>query len=185
MAFEITSGRLKKCKDTIGGIKNAYLAPYKKVLRSEIIYDGISLTQFPQTFIYKFELVATDNFTQNGNENEGGKFYDQTIELTFNKISAFDNLQFQKLLKKDYFIVVEDKNGNFFLLGFRNGLIAEKLDTGTNQQYKISFSGQEVEFAPFCEDLINTDFIIVEFLNKIFQDEENFIFQDDYNYIFM
>lgn len=185
MAFEITSGRLKGCKDSIGGLKSVYLAPYKKVLRSEIIYDGTTLTQFPQTFIYKFELVSTDVFEQSGEENEGGKFYNQSLTLTFNKISAFDNLQFQKLLQKDYFIVVEDKNGNFFLMGFRNGLIAEKLDTGTSQQYKISFTGQEIEQAPFCEQLINNDFIIVDFLNKVFQNNDNFIFQNDYNYIFM
>lgn len=185
MAFEITSGRDRKCKNTIGGIKNIYIAPYKKALRSEIIYDGVSLFQFPQTFIYKFELVGVDVFEQAGEENEGGKFYTQSLELTFNKITAFDNLQFQKLLRKDFFIVVEDRNGNFFLMGFRNGLIAEKLDTGTNQQYKISFTGQEIELAPFCEDLINTDFVIVEFLNKVFQNEDNFIFQNDYNYIFM
>lgn len=185
MAFQITAGRDRQCKDTNGGVKNIYIAPYVKALRSEIVYDGVSLTQFPQTFIYKFELVSTDVFQQSGTENEGGKFYNQTIELTFNKISAFDNLQFQKMLKKDFYLVLEDKNGNFFLMGFRNGVVAEKLDTGTNQQYRISFTGQEIEQAPFCEDLINTDFIVVDFLNKIFQDESNFIFQNDENYIFM
>jgi len=184
MAFEITQNRAKGCKDTIGGITNVYLAPYKKALRSEIEYDGVSLTEFPQTFVYKFELVSTDVFTQSGEEESGGKFYNQVLELTFNKISAFDNLQFQKLLRKDYFIVVQDKNNNYFLLGFRNGLICEKLDKGTDQQYKLSFTGMEEEFAPFCESLIGTDIIIVDGYNKVFQNDDNFIFQNDYNYIF-
>jgi len=184
MVFEITQGREKLCKTTIGGITEVYLAPYKKALRSEIVYDGVTLTEFPQTFVYKFELVSTDVFTQSGDEEDGGKFYNQSLELTFNKISAFDNLQFQKLLRKDYFIVVRDRNNNYFLLGFRNGLIAEKLDKGTDQQYKITFTGMEEELAPFCEDLIGTDIIIVDGYNKIFQDGDNFIFQNDYNYIF-
>lgn len=184
MAFEITQSRLKGCKDTIGGLRNIYLAPYKKALRSEIVYDGVSITQFPQTFVYKFELVASDVFTQDGTEEAGGKFYNQSLEVTFNKITAFDNLQFQKLLRKDYFLVCEDRNGNFFLLGFRNGIIAERLDKGTDQQYKIAFSGMEEELAPFCDDIMNTDIIIVTGENKIFQDEDNFIFEDDYNYIF-
>jgi len=184
MVLQITQNRVKGCKNTIGGIKNAYLAPYRTALRSEIVYDGVTLTQFPETFVFKFELIAGDVFIQDGNEDDGGKFYNQNIELTFNKISAFDNLQFQKLLRKDYFIVVEDRNSNFFLLGFRNGLIAEKLETGTGQQYKITFTGSEEDFAPFCEDLMGTDIIIVDGFNKIFQDEDNFVFQDDYNYIF-
>ncbi len=184
MALEINGGRLKVCKDTIGGLKNVYLAPYKKVFRNEVVYDGVNLTEFPQTFVYKFELVSTDVFQQDGTEDEGGKFYDQTLEITFNKITAFDNLQFQKLLKKDYFIVVEDKNENFFLMGFRNGLFAEKLEKSTTQQYKITFKGTEEDLAPFCEQIMNTSIIIVDGYNKIFQDDTNFIFQNDFNYIF-
>ena len=123
-------------------------------------------------------------FEQQQNENEGGKFFNQTLTLTFNRITKFDNLKFQKLLRKDYFIVVEDHNGNYFLLGFRNGMIAESLETSTAQQYKITFTGQEIEFSPFCEELINESIIIVDGINKIFQDDTDFIFQDDYNYIF-
>ena len=184
MVLEITKGRLKKCKDSIGGIKNIYLAPFINYSLSQIVYDGVSLTSFPQTFIYKFELISADVFQQQGNENDGGKYYDQTLELTFIKLSAFDNLQFQKLLRKDYFIVVEDRNGNFFLGGFRNGMIAEKLESGVNQQYKITFNGQETDFAPFCETLIGTDLIIFEGYQKIFQSDEGFVFQNDINYIF-
>jgi len=185
MALVITQGRERKCKNTIGGVKAAYLAPYKKVLRSEIVYDKVSLTEFPQTFVYKFDLISGDVFNQDQNDAEGGKFFNQDIELTFNKISAFDNLQFQRMLRKDYFIVIQDNNNNYFLMGFRNGLTADSLDTSTNQQYKIKFSGMEEEFAPFCEELIGTDIIIVDGFNKVFQDDYNFVFQDDFNYIFM
>jgi len=185
MAFELTQCRLRGCKNTLGGLRAVYLAPYKNVLRSEIAYDGVNLTEFPQTFIYKFDLVSTDVFEQSGTEGDGGKSYDQKITLTFNKLSSFDNLQFQKLLRKDYFIVVEDRMGNFFLMGFKNGLIADSLDSGTSQQYRISFTGNEEDFAPFCETLIGTDLIIIDGYNKVFQDTYNFVFQDDYNYIFM
>lgn len=185
MAFIITQGRERKCKTSIGGVKNAYLAPYKKALRSEITYDGVSLTEFPQTFVYKFELIAGDVFNQDQNDSDGGKFFNQAVDITFNKISAFDNLQFQKLLRKDYFIVIEDNNGNYFLMGFRNGLTADNLEVSTSQQYKVKFSGMEIEFAPFCEELIGTDIIIIDGYNKVFQDNYNFVFQDDFNYIFM
>lgn len=176
--------RLKTCKNTIGGVKNAYLAPYKKVFRSELGYDGVTLTEFPQTFIYKFELVSGDVFEQAHNNGDGGKYYEGQITLTFNTITALDNQQFQRLLKKDYWLVIEDNNGNFFLMGLRNGATADSLDVSTAQQYKIKFSTMEEEIAPFCEQLMGTDLIILDPTNKIFQDGTNFIFQNDYNFIF-
>lgn len=183
MAFEITSGRIRQCKQQLGGLKSCYIASFVNVSRTQITYDGVSLTQFPQTFIYKFDLVAADVFEQSMSTDDGGKFYEQNISITFNKISAFDNLQFQKLLKRDWFIVVQDRNNNYFLMGFRNGVSSDKIDVGTNQQYKISFTGQEEESAPFCDELINNDLIIVDFYNNIFQNEDNFIFQNGDNYI--
>lgn len=180
---DITSGRKRFCKSTIGGVKAAFLAPYRKVARSEIIYDRVSLFQFPETIIYKFDLITGTAFVQNQNEDEGGKYFDISLTLTFNKITVFDNMQFQKLLRKDYFIIIEDFNGNYFLLGFRNGLTAESLKTSTTQ-YTIDFSGQEVEFAPFVNEIMGTDFIIFDGDNYIFQDDTNYIFQDDTNYLF-
>ena len=179
----ITANRRVQCKSTIGGIKKAFLAPYKKVQRSEIIYDGVSLLGFPETFFYTFDLIQGPAFLQQQNENEGGKYFDVSLSLNFNKITAFDNLQFQKLLKKDYFLIVLDSNDNYFLLGFRNGITAESLKT-TTTQFTIDFKGMEEEFAPFVNDIMGTDIITVEGLNYIFQDGNDFIFQNDTNYIF-
>lgn len=179
----ITQGRRIHCKRQLGGIKAAYLSPYKKVLRSEITYDKVSLTEFPETLFYKFDLVTGNAFEQNQTDSEGGKYFDVNLTLTFNKITTFDNNNFQKLLKKDYFMVIEDNNGNFFLLGFRNGLTAERLEASTTQ-YTISFIGQEEEYAPFVNDIMGTDIIVVEFTDYIFQNDDNYYFQDDNNYIF-
>lgn len=179
----IRANRQVQCKSTIGGIKKVFLAPYKKVQRSEITYDGVSLIEFPETFFYTFDLLQGPAFLQQQNENEGGKSFDVSLSLTFNKITAFDNLQFQKLLKKDYFLIILDSNGDYFLLGFRNGLTAESLKVNTTQ-YIIDFKGMEEEFAPFVNDIMGTDIITVEGLNYIFQDGKDFIFQNDINYIF-
>lgn len=182
--IELSANRKRVCKGLLGGIRAAFLAPYKKVYRSEINYDGVSLFEFPETNVYKFDLVSGDVFEQKHNENEGGKYYEINLTLTFNKITAFDNTQFQRMLKKDYFIILQDNNGNFFLSGFRNGLTAEKLDRSITQ-YKIDFVGMEEEMAPFVNDIMYEDFIVVDGnVNYIFQDDTDFIFQDDTNYIF-
>lgn len=179
----ITQGRRLHCKRQLGGIKSAYLSPYKKLLRSDIAYDKVSITEFPGTYFFKFDLVSGNAFEQVQTDSEGGKYFDVNITLTFNKITTFDNNNFQKLLKKDYFMIVEDYNGNFFLLGFRNGLTAERLDASTTQ-YNISFTGQEEEYAPFMNDVMGSDIIIVDLIDYIFQNDDNYYFQDDNNYIF-
>ena len=184
MNININNGRDKICKNLAGGIRAVYLAPYKKVTRSNIAYDGIELTVFPQTFIYKFKMIGNTTFVQSQQENDGGKSFSQSITLNFSKISAFDNIQFSKLLRKDYFIVVEDNNNNFLLLGFRNGLECESIKTSSDQNYEIAFKGEEENFAPFCDQLINNNLIVIEGQNYIFQDNENYIFQNDNNYIF-
>ncbi len=179
----IQYGRARQCKDTVGGIKAAFLAPYRKVRRSEYVYDGASLLEFPETFIYKFDLVGPQSFGQDLQRADGGKYFDIKLSLTFNKITVFDNLQFQKLLRKDYFIIIQDRNNNYFLLGFHNGMRAESLKT-TTTQYVIDFTGEEMEIVPFVNDLIGVNFLIYDGVNYIFQDDIDFIFQDDFNYIF-
>ncbi len=179
----VTANRKVHCKNTTGGIKAVFMAPYKKLQRSMIIYDGVSLLQFPETFFYRFDLVHGTSFLQQQNHDEGGKYFDVSLTLTFNRITAFDNLQFQKLLNKDYFLVVLDSNGNYFLLGFRNGVTAGSIKTSSTQ-YTIDFTGQEEELAPFVNDIMGTGIINVEGVNYIFQDDRDLIFQDDKNYIF-
>lgn len=180
----IQYGRAKQCKNLLGGLKAVFLAPYRKVHRSEYVYDGASLLEFPETFIYQFDLVGNQSFTQDNQRTDGGKYFDIKLSVTFNKITVFDNLQFQKLLRKDYFVIAQDRNDNYFLLGFQYGLTAESLKT-TTTQYTIEFAGEELVIAPFVTDLIGVNFLIDDGRrNYIFQDGDNNIFQDDYNYIF-
>lgn len=179
----ITANRQRKCKATQGGIKAVYLAPYRKLQRSEIVYDGVSLLEFPEMFFYKFELAGGVAFTQQQLQNEGGKYYEVSLSLTFNRITAFDNMQFQKVLRKDYFLVIQDSNDNHFLVGFRNGMTADSLKTSSTQ-YTIEFAGQEEELAPFVDAIMEDNIKPVKGVNYIFQDGRDFIFQDDKNYIF-
>lgn len=180
----VTNGRAKPCKDTIGGVSAVYFAAYKKVLRSQIVLNGVNLLAFPQTFVYKFEAVGV-NFTQTQTDGDGGKSFNQSLTMTFNKASAFDNVFFSNMLKNDYFCVVKDRNGNFVLAGFENGLTCPNLNVTTAGGYKLTFEGQEVMQAPFCENIIDTSFIEVGFTDYILQNNDNYYLQrENENYIF-
>lgn len=181
---KIEQGRKKKCKGTLGGVRSVFIAPYKKVLRSQIVTNGVEVTGFPVTFIYEFVVLGDLNFTQNENQNEGGKFQEISLSLNFKGVNAFDNSRFQKMINRDYFIVILDRNGNYFLAGLNNGLSCDTLKCGSDDIYSVSFSGQEIEKAPFCNKLIEEEILIpIEKFYYIWQNNDNRIFQNNDNQI--
>ncbi len=181
--YKIDNGRAKVCKETQGGVKSVFIAPYKKVLRSEIVSDGVEITIFPVTFIYEFSVIGDVNFTQNESENEGGKFQEISLSLNFKGVNAFDNSRFQKMINRDYFIVILDRNGNHFLAGLQNGMTCDSVKAETTDIYNVSFSGQEIEKAQFCNELIGDQLIPITTFNFIFQNNDNRIFENNDNQI--
>jgi hypothetical protein len=171
MGLEITASRLKGCKDSIGGVKKVYLFAFEKHARSLIVVEDMVLTSFPETDIYPFEAVNDPNFTNNGEENEGGKFYNEGLDLSFKGIFVYD--EFEIFLKKDLRCIIEDRNGKLRMLGLRNGLIVERLNRTTGDAknslsgYTFNLQGQEENIAPFLNNLddfniIPNDFLLLE-----------------------
>jgi len=177
------NGRDKVCKDSITGVKRVYITPYVKVPRSQYMYNGVRLTNFPLTYFYKFDFNTQANFTQSLEIKEGNTFYNQSLSLTFNKASEFDNLNFQKLVKTDFRIILEMKNGDFLMIGFKNGVSADKLETSESRQYQISFKGIEEDLSPYVTTLIGTKILVIDGLNALVQNGNNLIFQDNTNFL--
>jgi len=175
------NGRDKVLKDSITGVKRVYIAPYTKLLRSQYTYNGVRLTNFPLTDFYRFDFNTQASFTQSLEIKEGNTFYNQSLSLTFNKASEYDNLNFQKLVRTDFRIVLEMKNGDFLLMGFLNGVTADKLETSESRQYQISFKGIEEDLTPYVNTLIGTKIITLNPFNLIFQNGNRQIFQNNTN----
>lgn len=181
--YKLDNGRAKVCKETQGGFNSVFIAPYKKVLRSEIVSDGVEITGFPVTFIYEFEVLGDVAFAQNENQNEGGKFQEISLSLNFKGVNAFDNSRFQKMLNRDYFIVILDRNSNYFLAGLQNGMTCDSLKSGANDIYNVSFSGQETDRSQYCKQLIGDQLIPITTFNFIFQNNANRTFENNDNQI--
>ena len=160
----IISGYTRKCKDSLGGLKKVYLFPYVKYSRSQIILNGNILVSYPDTTIYEFEVETNPNVNQTQSEDAGGKFF--SISLSLDLPNTLGN-DFQKVLNKDYNIIIEDRNGKLRFLGNRNGLECTSLnyDTGSSKNsfngLKLSFEGKEENEAWFINDLSSAGFIII------------------------
>lgn len=180
MVFRITQGFAKRCKDNQGGVRKLYLFPYVKYLRSQIITDGEYLTSFPTTTIFEFETDVI-SFNEPMQENEGGKFYNQNLEFSLTGNNDFWELQ--GLLKKDYRIIIQDRNGNYKILGLYTGLECTNFSqvTGGGKSelsgFNLSFEGQEYRSSLFIENLEDAGFIIDG--GFLLQENGDFILQEN------
>lgn len=175
----ITQGRGKTCKDGIGGLSKVYLFPYVKYSRSQIILNNNVLTTYPFTVIYEFELSSNPSLSQNQSEENGSKFFNLNIGLELENENPHD---FNKILNKEYNIIVKDRNGNFRFLGNRNGLECKSVDftTGSGKQdfsgVKLDFEGKEESEAWFINDLEAAGF---KYASYLLQENGFFILQEN------
>lgn len=160
----ITSGYTRKCKDNLGGLDEIYLFTFKKYSRSQIVVNNNILTTFPPTTIFNYVFTFNANFDNKGNENAGGKYYDESLSFTLPKIEVDYNLR--KLLKQDLRAIVRDRNGKYRLLGAYNGLECDgiKATIGNAKNsfngYEITLKGQEERESLYIDDLVDAGFLI-------------------------
>ena len=210
--IDLTQGRSKPCKTSIGGFRSLWVTPFIKYPRSQIITNGLTLISHPAAFVYRFD-VSNGDFTQTQTQQDGGKMWEQSLSVEFIKIEAAQ--QFQKFLKKDYLIIVQDYKGKFRMMGTYNGVFTETLNENTGGSrdsfngYKLNFTAREETQALFFDSLSDTGFIdpsvshnyvfdkglilelqngnlfeLVNGDNLLINEADNYEFEDNNNYIF-
>jgi hypothetical protein len=167
----------RKCKDSQGGIKRLWLFPYVQYNRSQIVVSGKTLVTFPSTDIFEINpLTITQSEKQE--EDAGGKYWNQTIGFT---IPKFD-FEFQKLIKKDYRIIVEDNNGKYIIYGLYKGLECNKIDFASGNSksdsngMSFSFDGKEEVSSFFIDNLEDAGF---GGLSYLLQEDGFYLLQED------
>jgi len=158
----LISGYNRKCKDSIGGVNKIWLLKYIKYRRSQIVVDGNYLISFPESFIYQFDSLENPNFNEAQQTGEGGKFYEQTISLSFNTTDFFDVEEYESLFFR---ILIQDKNGLYRILGLYNGMESSNITyttgsgKGDKNGIRIDFTGREEKVSFFIENLDDAGFI--------------------------
>ena len=158
----IESGRTKICKNSLGGISKLWLFPFVNYSRSQIVTNGNILTTFPTTTIYQFNFNGDPSPSETQTENEGGKFYE--LSLSFVLAKSTDSFNIEKLIKKDYRLIFQDRNGLFRIFGLYTGMICENITytTGSAKSdlngFTIDFKGQEEKGSFFINDLDDAGF---------------------------
>jgi hypothetical protein len=167
MACTLTKGRNEPCKDVVGGITAIYFADFDTL--GAITYDATDtdvIDSFGGTPTwFKFEVKGTSTFEQaiTSSRDNGTTFFDQTLTLNFKKLSKQTHNEVKLLAYARPHVIVEDNNGNKFMMGLEygaevtGGTIATGAAMGDMSGYTLTFNAQEKIPANFVDATITAD----------------------------
>ncbi len=156
----ITAGRALNCKDSVGGLKNVY---FIKSEESEWTLTDDEIGAYTgSASAYKYELKGNSTFEQTitSSRENGTVFYEQVLNLTLPKLSAVDNKAIKLLTWDNPQVLVEDYNGNIFLVGLQNGAdvtggtIVTGGAMGDMSGYTLTLTAMEKIPANFLDDTL-------------------------------
>ena len=126
MACSLTLGRIEPCKDQVGGLNAIYFI--NSLDLAQISYDTADtdvLDQLATTSVsaYKYDLKGTSNFEQNINSSRenGTTFFEQVLNVVLKKQDADTHKEVKLLAWAKPVVVVEDNNGNSWVMGLEHG----------------------------------------------------------------
>ena len=165
MACDLTKGRKEPCKDSVGGIKAVYFADFGDVTIAYDSTDTDVIDDLGAVTVFKYELKGNSSFEQTitSSRENGTTFFEQALNLTLKKLTVQDHKELKLMSYGRPHIVVEDYNGNAFLMGAEHGCdvtggtIATGAAMGDMSGYTLTFSAMEQVPANFLEGATEAD----------------------------
>ena len=165
MACDLTKGRKEPCKDVVGGLNAIYFIDYGDITISYDTTDTDVIDDLGAVTAYKYELKGNSSFEQTitASRENGTTFFEQTLNLTLKKLTKEDHKEIKLLAYGRPHVVVEDYNGNAFLMGAEHGAdvsggtIVTGAAMGDLSGYTLTLSGMEVLPANFLKDAATND----------------------------
>ena len=165
MACELTRGRKEPCKDVVGGIKAVYFIDYGDITIAYDSTDTDVIDDLGAVTAYKYELKGNSSFEQaiTSSRENGTTFFEQTLNLTLKKLSKEDNKELKLLAFGRPHVVIEDYNGNAFVMGAEHGAevtggtISTGAAMGDLSGYTLTLAASELQPANFLEGATSAD----------------------------
>lgn len=156
MACLLTTGRSLGCKSSVGGLKAIYFADYGTLGAATIVAGEITvLAGTPVWFKYEIKGNSSLENTINSSRENGTTFYTQTLNVTLPILDKATQEEIKILSVSRPHVAIEDYNGNFFLVGLKNGAevtggtIVSGAAMGDLSGFTLTLEGQETAPANF------------------------------------
>lgn len=154
MACALTQGFVLDCKESVGGIKSVRFVEFDNVASIAYAAGVATLTMVASKKFWEYAQVReTSSFTETitANVQNGTIFYSQELSVILNKLAAATRNEILLLAKNRLMAIVEDMNGNYWLLGAKNGLditggnSATGTASGDRNGYTLTFQAMEAD----------------------------------------
>ena len=118
----VTNGRSLPCKSGVGGLKSVFFGPYSTSTAGLTDSSGTITLSDSETF-YEYHIKGNSSLETaiNSSRENGTTFYESTLNLTFTFLDVATQEQIKLLAHSRPQIVVQDYNGNYFLVGKVHG----------------------------------------------------------------
>lgn len=158
MSCDLTGGRLKPCKDAVGGIKKIHFADFGDLGTVTLTDDEV--TDLSGTFTYHTYDVkgnsSLETNIQTSLEN-GTTFFEQVVNLTLHKLTKEDNKELKLMAFGRPHVFVETFDGSVILVGREHGaeVTGGTMVTGTAmgdlQGYTLTLTANETTMPNFLD----------------------------------
>lgn len=155
MACLLTQGYTLGCRDSIGGIQEAYIGNFSSgaTYTLNAVDDIIAFTGLTVSYFTFEQEMETGEFNQTGaySTENGTVFFDQQLTLMFHKNDSNLRNQLLILSQANMSVIVKDQRGEYWLLGYQNGVRAINGAMNTGKAFgdmngvTITLQGKEPE----------------------------------------
>lgn len=125
------------CSPNLAGIKNVYITYFDDVtgktadLTAHTI-SALTLSSGVNWYTYEFARnTGSLNSVLTKDEANGTRYYTNTLELVFNKLTADKHLEVMALAAEKLAVLVEDNNGKMWFLGYDAYVSGVNTEAGT------------------------------------------------------
>lgn len=160
MSCAIVSGYALDCKDTVGGVKAVYITELANITAVSQNASGFvtGITMAATKKFYKYNLLAkgANTFVDNVQSDpaNGTVAYEPTLSVVFSKMQQDTTYKLDLIAKNRTAVIVETKDGSFFLAGKENGMEINGGGSATGQAmndfqgYTLQLVGMEKSLSP-------------------------------------
>ncbi len=158
MACNITNGRALACKSGVGGLRFVFFSNYNNTTRDLAVAADGSVTLDGSVDFYRYDLKGNSSLETaiNSSRENGTTFYESTLNLTLQFLDKATQEQIKLLAHGRPQVVVQDYNGNAFLLGklhgceVSGGTMVSGAAMGDLSGFTLVLSAQETNPPFFC-----------------------------------
>jgi hypothetical protein len=155
----LTRGRSIDCRNSAGGIKAIYVAPFDAVT-AVVVDGGVTDLDLAPVDLFKYNLkrgLGSISESINGSTENGSIYYTPTVNIKLHKLTKEDQNELKLLASGRVVIFAElnqtsaSGNSTIVMLGRNNGLelnsgsAASGAGLGDMSGYDFTFDGMEIE----------------------------------------